>query len=104
MNSFFNFFQCSTCDTIFPKTGTLERHLITCSKRVKHICPNNVYQLRETFFEKLDSFNIPHREDQQLFKSLAVSDFEPNCVKEETYKRTETTKWIGKHVTISASV
>ena len=37
MNSFFKSFRCSTSDTIFSKTGNLERHLITCSERVKHI-------------------------------------------------------------------
>ena len=86
MNSFFKSFRCSTCDTIFSKTGNLERHLITYSERVKHIYPKNVYQLRGTLFEKLDSFNIPHREDQKLFKNLAVFDFKSICVKEELYK------------------
>ena len=47
MNSFFKSFCCSTCGTIFPKTGNLERHLITCSERVKHLYPKNVYQLGE---------------------------------------------------------
>ena len=64
MNSFFKFFRCSKCDIIFSKTGKLERHLITCSERVKHIYPKNVYQLKETLFEKLDSFNIPYRKNQ----------------------------------------
>ena len=86
MNSFFKSFRCSICDTIFSKTGNLERHLITCSERVKHFYPKNVYQLRETLFEKLDFFNIPYREDQKLFKNLAVFDFESICVKEETYE------------------
>ena len=52
----------------------------------------------------LDSFNIPYREDQQLFKNFAVFDFESICVKEETYKETETTKWIAKHVPLSVSI
>ena len=104
MNSFFKSFRCSTCDTIFSKTGKLERHLITYSERVKHIYLKNVYQLRETLFEKLDSFNIPYREDQKLSKNLGVFDFESICVKEETYKETETTKQIGKHVPISVSI
>ena len=39
-----------------------------------------------------------------LFKNLAVFDFESICVKEETYKETETTKRIGKHVPISVSI
>ena len=104
MNSFFIFFRCSTCDTIFSKTGILNGHLITCSERVKHIYPKNVDQLKETLFEKLASFNNPYREDQKLFENLAVFDFESICVKEETYKETETTKWIGKHVLISVSI
>ena len=104
MNSFFKSFRCSTCDTVFSMTGNLERHLITCSERVKHIYPKNVYQLRETRFEKLDSFSIPYREDQKLFKNLAVFDFESICVKEETYKETETTKWTGEHVPISVPI
>ena len=104
MNSFFKSFRCSTCDTIFTKTGNLERNLITCSERVKHNYPKNVYQLRETLFEKLDSFNIPYKKDQKLVKNLAVFDFESICVKEETYKETETTKWIGNHAPISVSI
>ena len=104
MNSLFKSFRSSTCDTIFSKTGNLERHLITCSERVKHIYPKNVYQLRETLFEKLDFFKIPYREDQKLFRNLAFFDFESICVKEETYKENETTKWIGKHVPKSVSI
>ena len=78
--------------------------LITCSERVKHIYPNNVYELRETLFEKLDAFNTPYRKEQKLFKNLAIFDFEFICVKEEAYKETETTTWIGKHVPISVSI
>ena len=104
MNSFLKSFRCSTCDTIFAKTGNLERNLITCSEPVKHIYPKIVYQLRETLFEKSDSFKIPYREDQKLFINLAISGFESIFFKEETYKNTETTKWIGKHVPISVSI
>ena len=104
MNSFFKSFRCSTCDTIFSKTGDLERHLITCSERVKHLYPKNVYRLRETFFQKFDSFNIPYKKDQKLLKNLAVSDFETISVKKETSKETETTKRIGKHVPISVLI
>ena len=46
--------------------------MITYSERVKHIYPENVYQLRKTLLEKLDSFIIPYKEDQKLFKNLAV--------------------------------
>ena len=105
INAFFEAFRCTTCDTFFSKTGNLERNLVTCSDRVKHIYPKNVYELRETFFEKLDAFNIPYRSEQKLFKNLAIFDFESICVKEaNSYKQTETTTWIGKHVPISDSI
>ena len=103
MNSFFKSFCCSTCDTVFSKTVNFERHLIICSKPVKHIYPKNVYQLGETLFEKLESFNFPYGEDQNLFKNWAVFDFESTCFKKKTYKEPETTKWTGKHVPISVS-
>ena len=38
MNSVFKCFCCSTCDTIFSKTGNLEQHLITCSASQAHLC------------------------------------------------------------------
>ena len=99
----FKAFRCRTCDTFFSETGNLERHLVTFSDRVKHIYPKNVYELRETLFEKLDAFNIPYKKEQKLFKTLSIFDFESLCVKEESYKQTETTTWIGKHVPISVS-
>ena len=39
-----------------------------------------------------------------MFKNLAKFDFESVCVKEESYKQTETTTWIGKHVPILDSI
>ena len=72
---------------------------------MKHIYPTNVYELRETLFQKLDAFNIPYKNEQKLFKNLAIFDFESICVKEEhAYKQTETTTWIEKHVLISVSI
>ena len=100
----FKAFRCSTCDTFFQKTGNLERHLVRCSERVKHIYPKNVYQLRETLFDKLDSFDIQYTDDQKLFTNLAVFDFEYICIPEEKFKNTETTTWIGKQVPISVSI
>ena len=95
MNSFFKSFRCSTCDTLFSKTGNLERHLITCNERVKHIYPRNVYQLRETLFEKLDSFNIPYREDQKLFKNLAVFVSNPFALSKRRIKKLKLQNGLG---------
>ena len=75
--------------------------MVTCSDLVKHFYPKNVYELRGTLFEKLDAFNIPYRDEQQLFKNLAIFDFESICVKENSCKQTETTTWMGKLVPIS---
>ena len=96
--------RCSTCDMFFSTTGNLERHLVTCTERVKHIYPKNVYELRETPFDKLDALKIPYKEEEKLFKNLTNFDFESICVKEDAYKETETTKWIGKHVPMSVSI
>ena len=104
MNSFFKSFRCSTYDTIFLKTVSLERHLIRCIERVKHIYPKTLYLLGETLFEKLHSLNISYKRDRKLFRNLTVFDFKSICVNEETYNETETTKWMGKHVSISVSV
>ena len=105
INGLFKAFRCATCDTFFSKTGNLERHLVTCSNRVKHIYPENDYELRETLFGKLNAFNIPYSNEQKLFKNLAIFDFETICVKESnSYKQTETTTCFGKHVPISVSI
>ena len=71
---------------------------------MKHIYPKNVYQVRQTLFDKLDSFDIHYRDDQTLFTNLAVFDFESICIPEEKFKNTERTTWIGKHVPISVSI
>ena len=64
INALFKAFRCPTCDTYFQKTGNLERHLVRCSERVKHIYPKKVYQIRETLLDKLDSFDIQFTDDQ----------------------------------------
>ena len=104
INALFKAFRCPTSDRYFQKTGNLERHLVRCSERVKHIYPKNVYQLRETLFDKLDSFDIQYTDDQKLFTNLAVFDFESFCIPEENFKNTETTTCIGKHVPVSFSI
>ena len=78
--------------------------MVTCSDRVERFYPKKVYELRETLFENLDAFNIPYRKEQKLFKNLAIFAFESICVKEDSSKQTETTTWIGKHISISVFI
>ena len=104
IHALFKAFHCPTCDTYFQKTGNLERYLVRCSERVKHVYQKNVHQLRETLFDKLDSFDIQHTVEQKLFINLAVFDFESICIPEEKFKNTKTTTWIGKHNPISVSI
>ena len=101
INALFKAFRCPICNTYFQNTGNLERQMQwTC----EHRYPKNVYQLRETLFYKLDSYNIQYTDDQKLFKHLAVFDFESICIPEEKFKNTKTTTWIGKHVPVSVSI
>ena len=81
-----------------------ERHLTTCSGRVKNVYPRNVYQIRETPFDKLDTFSTEYTSQQKLFKNLTIFNFESICVQEESFKDKKTTLWIGKHVPISVSI
>ena len=60
--------------------------------------------MRETLFDKLDSFPIKYTSEQKLFENLAIIDFESICVQEESFKDTKTTTWIAKHVPISVSI
>ena len=104
INAVFQSFRCPNCDTFFNRTFNLERHLTTCSERVKNIYPRNVYQIRETLFDKLDSFGINYTSEQKLFKYIALFEFESICVQKESLRDTITTTWIGKHVPISVSI
>ena len=104
INAVFQAFRCPNCDTSFKRTFNLERHLTTCSERVKNVYPRNVYQIRGTLLDKLDSFGIKYTSEQKHFKNLAIFDFESVCVPEETFKDINTTTWIRKHVPISVSV
>ena len=104
INAVFESFRCPNCDTFFNKTFNLERHLTTCSERVKNVYSKNVYQTQETLFDNLDSFGIEYTHEQTLFKNLAIFDFESICVQEESFEDTDTTKWIGKHIPISVSI
>ena len=104
INAVFQAFRCPNCDTFFNRTFNLARHLTRCSERVKNVYPRNVYQIRETLIDKLDSSGIKYTSQQKLFKNLAIFGFESICVQEESFKDTKTTTWIGKHVPISLSI
>ena len=43
---------------------------------MKDIYSKNVYELRETLFEKLEALSLPVSEDNKLFNNLAIFDFE----------------------------
>ena len=100
INAVFQSFRCPHFDNFFSRTFILERHLTTCSERVKNVYPKNVYQIRETLFHKLDPIGIEYTSKQELFKKLAISI----CVQEESFKDTHTATWIGKRVPISVSI
>ena len=104
INAVFQYFRRPNCDTFFNRTFNLECHITCCSERVKNVYPRNVYEIRETLFDKPDSFGIKYTSEQKLLKNLAIFDFESICVQEETLRDTNTTTWIRKHVPISVSI
>ena len=57
--------------------------------------PKNVYELRETLFEKLEGFSLPASEGNKLFNTSTIFDFESISVPTEELKETQTTTWIG---------
>ena len=69
----------------------MERHLATCNEGVKIVYPRNVYRIRATLFDKLDSFSVKYTSEQNMCENLALLDFESICVQEETLKDTDTT-------------
>ena len=86
------------------KIFNLQRHLTTCSERVKNVYPKNKYQTRKTLFHKLVSFGTGYTNEQKFFRSLATFEFESICLQQESFKDTDTAKWIGKHIHISVSI
>ena len=103
INAVFQYFRCPNCDTFFSRTFNFEQNLTTCSERVKNVYLRNVYQIRETTFDTLDSFGIKYTSQHKLFKNLAIFDFESICGNEESFKDTKTTTWIGKQIPIWVS-
>ena len=64
VNAVFQSFRCPNCDIFFNRTFILERHLTTCSERVKNVYPKNIYHTQKTLFDKLDSFGIKYTSEQ----------------------------------------
>ena len=58
INALFKAFRCTTCDTFFSKTGNRERHLVTCSDRVKHF-PKKCLRIERNAFRKVGCFQHP---------------------------------------------
>ena len=104
INADFQSFRCPNCDTFSNRTFNLERHLTTCSERVKNVYPRNVYQIREILFDKLDSLGMEYTNEQTLLKSIAIFDIESICMQEESFKENDTTKWIRNHIPILVSI
>ena len=96
-------FRCPSNDTSFNRKTNFERQSIGCNGQVKQTYKKNVYQIRETLFDKLDSFAIECTNEQILFETLVLFDFDSVCAHEESYKDTDTTKWSRKNIPISVS-
>ena len=101
VNKVFKWLRCSTCDKFFRTIFSLQRHSLNCDELVRNIHPRSVYQLRETFLDKLKAFDMELTKDKLLFNNFAVFDFESICLKSSTTAATKTITWVGKHEPIS---
>ena len=54
---------------------------------MRHIYPKNVYELRETLFEKVEGFNLSVSEENKLLNNVALLDFESICVIQRNGKK-----------------
>ena len=104
INALFKASRCPSCDHFKKTAHDLEEPLTTCKEKVKYIFPKNVYELRETLFDKIDSFNFPYSDDQKLLMNMEIFDFQSICVQKDNFRDTDKTVWIGKHVPISVSI
>ena len=96
--------RCPICNTFFSRVFNLDWQLTTCSERVRNIYTRNVYQIRNTLFDKLAFFGINWTSRRKLFKNLAIFNFESICVPQKTFKGTKTTTYRGEHAPISVSI
>ena len=102
-SNFFTAYPCTSSDQFNIKAGNLEKRSTTCSERVKHVYPKNMYQFCETLFDKFDSFGFPYTDNQKFFNNMVIFDFESICLLHEIFRDTETTTSIGKHIPNSLS-
>ena len=86
----FKFFRCPTCDTFFRISQNFNEHLLRCKDRIKNIYSKIVYTPPEMLFEILDGFNIEYIKEQNLFKNVAIFDFESICISSEEFKPIKT--------------
>ena len=75
INAVFQSFRGPNCDTFLKRAFNLERHLTTRSERVKNVYPRNVYQIRETLYDKLDSFGINYTSQRKLLENFSNIQF-----------------------------
>ena len=104
INAAFQSNRCPTCNTFVTWVPIIERHLTKCSERVKKIYPTDVYRIRGTLFDQLDSFGIKYMSDQKRLEELAFFHFELVFVQHDTFRDANTTTWIKKFVPISISI
>ena len=104
INALLKAYRCPSCDEFMNKAGNLERDSTTCEEKVKHaVFTKHLYQLRETLFDKLNSFNINSYDDQKLLKNMAITDFESISLQEDKFRATNTTTWIGQPIPTTIS-
>ena len=96
IDAVFGGYRYSLSDQCNTEAGNLEKPLTTCTERIKNVYLKNVYQLRETLFDKLGLFVDLYGDNQKLTNNSPIIDFKSICVEIENSMDTETSTRIGK--------
>ena len=100
LNKFSKFYRCQTCDYIFTRHDSFNRHLKTCTSVTKTSYKGGCFQIKETLFERLETLEriiIP--EDLRYSNYFSTWDIETLQVPENI--QTPRTTFFKKHDLVS---
>ena len=69
-------FQCTKCNVLFKRSGDFNRHMKSCSGKVRETFPGGVYRNPPTLFERLEEIGIRVPPEDRHYPFFACFDFE----------------------------
>ena len=69
-------FQCTKCNVLFNRNNNFNRHMKSCSGKVRETFPGDVYRNPPTLFERLEEIGIRVPPEDRQYPFFACFDFE----------------------------